>query len=904
MADQSIHPLIPAGEETVEFQLDGRTVTARKGESIIQVAAREGVYVPHYCWHPSLSVAGNCRLCLVEMHMPNPRDPGKLQKLPKPVIGCQTPVAPGSAVFTQSELAKSCQNGMMEFLLVNHPLDCPICDRGGECMLQRYSMEYGGGHSRMLDKKRKFRKPQFDPLIDIERNRCIMCTRCVRFCDEVAGEHVMGVFDRGAANYIGTFGLGPVSNIFSGNVIDLCPVGCLTSKPFRFRARVWELTQTQSTGVLDASGPKVTHWTRNGRLYRTTPPSRKYHDTYTVNEDTQEFIDNLHRFGSDFGKHPSRWDEARVRMGANLLPAAWGEAVRGAAAGLARVKANHGADSLAVLVSPRATNEEAYLAARFARTTLGTDSVDWRSGARSTSAAQAIDLAFEYAGGDLEEKFDALFLLSGDHQHTTPTLALHLKEWARIMGRPVVMFGHHHDAYFAEHAELLFSVGPGETAAALRMLWSILMATGAQDAMKAELADMTASTPAQVDRLIEILRGAKRGLVVQNLDDMNGTFLAHEVPAAVATTQAAGLGWRYLPITKARNAIGMNVLGVQPGLLPADQPAMLRHWGVKELRNTGGVSAPELLDAIEAGHVKGLLCLGADALFDYADDARVLAALEKLEYFAVSDLFESEFTKRADAFFPAASNLERDGTYLDIQGNIARLTAAEGPSGASKPDWELVAALGRAMGDEGYAKYRSAADVFADWIRVAAPRFRGTFDGLRLAGPANDITIADPGGARRLSPDYNPGDFRQDGAHFRGTSQELLALQHEPPAPEVAGHGAYLLAYGAHVQGEDYHLNRASIAGLLKVAPYVEINEADAKTIGVENNGRVAITLPGGCSVEATARVKAHGPAKGVLWMPSNTAALDIRREQRVLRVEAVVLEAAPAEPEFAGAAH
>src|SRR5690606_2599878 len=208
---------------------------------------REGVYIPHYCWHPSLSVAGNCRLCLVEIHMPNPRNNNKPAPLPKPAIGCQTTIAPGMHVFTASEEAKKCQNDMMEFLLVNHPLDCPICDRGGECMLQRYSFEYGQGSARMRDQKRRFKKPQLDPLIDVERNRCIMCTRCVRFCDEVAGEHVMGVFDRGEGNYIGTFGQGPVSNIFSGNVIDLCPVGCLTRKPFRFPARPWELKQTQST---------------------------------------------------------------------------------------------------------------------------------------------------------------------------------------------------------------------------------------------------------------------------------------------------------------------------------------------------------------------------------------------------------------------------------------------------------------------------------------------------------------------------------------------------------------------------------------------------------------------------------------------------------------------------------
>ena len=233
---------IPAAPELVTVTVDGSEMKLPKGKNLLQALLDAGIYVPHYCYHPALSVAGNCRLCLVE-----------IVGRPKPEVSCNMVVSDGLNINVSSELVDSCRKGMMEFLLVNHPLDCPICDRGGECMLQRYSMEYGTGTTRVADVRRRFQKPQFDPLIDIERNRCIMCTRCVRFCDEVSGEHTLGVFGHGNRNYIGTFGNGPVSDPFSGNVIDLCPVGCLTSKPFRFQARGWDEALGRAAAAIRAA---------------------------------------------------------------------------------------------------------------------------------------------------------------------------------------------------------------------------------------------------------------------------------------------------------------------------------------------------------------------------------------------------------------------------------------------------------------------------------------------------------------------------------------------------------------------------------------------------------------------------------------------------------------------------
>jgi NADH dehydrogenase/NADH:ubiquinone oxidoreductase subunit G len=729
-------------------------------------------------------------------------------------------------------------------------------------------MEYGHGHTRMADTKRKFIKPQADTLIDIERNRCIMCTRCVRFCDEVAGEHVMGVFDRGEGNYIGTFGQGPVSNILSGNVIDLCPVGCLTSKPFRFKARVWELFQTQSTSIWDASGAKVTHWTRNGKLYRTTPPSRKAHDRYTVNEDTEEFIDNITRFGSDFSLNAARWDESRIRIGGMLVPAAFEEAVKQAASGLSKVKVAHGATSLGVLVSPRATMEEGYLAAKFARTVLGTGNVDWRMNFHTSEAADAAALAFHHADGDLEGGFDAVVLINGDYVHQTPAFASRVKEYARLNRKPVVLIGHHHDAYFAKATKFEFHCAPGATAEALSLL-------AEETPNIAALAARFSCTEGQVQELIAVLKGAhKKALIIQSLEDLDGALLPAEVPAALTLKNALGAAWKYAPVLRDRNAFGLYAAGVQPDRLPATEASVRKAWklGDKGMLATAGIPARDFVEAIEAGKLRGLLVFGADSLHSYPDRPRLLKALEKLEFFVLTDLFNSPFAQLATVFIAAASNLEREGTLADVEGNLARLADIDGPQGGARPDWETLTGLANMLGAKNFA-HESIEHVFNEMMSLLAPDFRGSFKGLELAGPRNDVSVEDPGGARLRTPAYNPGDYRTDGAHFRWSN--VFAGEVPASAPLTPAIGSYLLTWGEHVQGDDYHLNHASIADILQIPAYVEVHPTDATALSLEDTDKAVIRF-GETEAVVTVRVR-RGPAPGTLYLPA--ALCRVRRE-------------------------
>jgi NADH-quinone oxidoreductase subunit G len=820
--------------EIITFSLNGRDVKARKGESIIDVCHREDVYVPHYCWHPALSIAGNCRLCLVEM-----------EKSPKPVIACQTHVAPGMIIRTESAVAKESREWMMEFLLVNHPLDCPICDRGGECQLQRYSMEYGTGHTRMADKKRKFVKPQADPLIDIERNRCIMCTRCVRFCDEVGGEHVMGVFDRGDGNYIGTFGQGPVSNIFSGNVIDLCPVGCLTSRPYRFKARPWELKQTQSTCDGCSSGCKVTTWTRNGKLYRTTPPSRKRHAEFTINEDTEEFICNQGRFGSDYGFHSSRVDDMMVRRAGRLGPTSFQDALATAARELLGVRDSSGSQSVAVALGSRLTIEEAHLANRFAREVLNTGNIDWRTMFASTEAANAVSLALDAADGDLEHDPDVILVVGGNLVAQSPVLAMRLQELGRRLEKTIIMIGHHHDPYLADHASERFHVLPGAVADVLEKLAS---AVSSRDV--ASLADALHVEQSVAQNLVDTLSKAGRGLVIQGLDDFSGLNAPTEVPAAIRLRRALGGVWGYLPVVSARNAVGLHAVGAEP--------------------EDGAVPGKELLAAIEQGRIRALLVVGADSLSHVKDQQRLVAALARLQSLVVIDSFSSPVSEQASVFLALATNIERNGVMADAEGSIALLKQAEAPRGDSREGWQILTGLGRAAGAGAKFGAETAEECWAQARHALATESKLTLAELELEGSSNVAHFATrqhASQARNRSKIYNPGSYRTDGLRLRGRVPDVAL-----PAPRtgsVTRSQQLLLTWGPHISGRGYFADRAIIANVLLPKPFAELHPADAAELGLKND-QFAVIHAEGAKAKVAIKIS-KGPARGTVYLSGGT---------------------------------
>ncbi len=336
----SARPEIPPAE-AVAIEIDGRALKARKGAMIIEVADQAGIYIPRFCYHKKLSIAANCRMCLVQV-----------EKMSKPVPACATPVAAGMKISTRSELARGAQKAVMEFLLINHPLDCPICDQGGECELQDLALGYGRDVSRFAENKRVVKDKYIGPLIATDMTRCIHCTRCIRLLREVAGKMELGATGRGENMEIGTYIEGSLESELSGNVIDICPVGALTSRPFRFKARAWELNQGASVAPHDSVGSNIYVHTRRGQVMRVVPRENEAINEVWLSDRDRFSYEGLYaddRLGSPMVKVDGRWRETD-----------WDAALQAAVDGLKSVAGEHGAEQLGLLVSPTATLEEMY----------------------------------------------------------------------------------------------------------------------------------------------------------------------------------------------------------------------------------------------------------------------------------------------------------------------------------------------------------------------------------------------------------------------------------------------------------------------------------------------------------------------------------------------------------------
>ena len=363
--------------DNFKIEVNGVEFEASPGQMIIEVTDAADIYVPRFCYHRKLSVAANCRMCLVEV-----------EKAPKPLPACATPVADGMKVFTKSALAISAQKAVMEFLLINHPLDCPICDQGGECELQDIAMGYGGGISRFNERKRVVKDKDLGPLISTDMTRCIHCTRCVRFGQEIAGIQELGTIGRGENTEISTYIESSVDHELSGNIIDVCPVGALNNKPYRFSARAWEMAQFPTVSPHDCAGSNINAHVMQGKLKRVVP---------RVNESINEtWIADRDRFSCEAVYADDRLETPMVRIEGEWRECGWDEALEVAARGLQSVDGN-----LAALVSPSATTEEGYLAARLVRH-LGSGNLDHRL-RRRDFRQQNLDPVFPWLGMPIED---------------------------------------------------------------------------------------------------------------------------------------------------------------------------------------------------------------------------------------------------------------------------------------------------------------------------------------------------------------------------------------------------------------------------------------------------------------------------------------------------------------------
>jgi NADH-quinone oxidoreductase subunit G len=678
-------------KDTVTITVDGREIETRPGELLIAAAEHNGIYIPRFCWHSRMDPVGACRMCLVDIEG-SPPIPGTQQR--RPQTSCTTTVRDGMVVHTQftSEEVNQAQKTILELLLINHPLDCPICDRGGECPLQDQTQDYGPAESRFIEPKRRYRKPvPISPLVNLDRERCILCYRCTRFCEELSGDALIGVMDRGPEAFIFPFysfegepnghdGVrGPddadinetFDSYFSGNTIQICPVGALTSREYRFMARPWDLQVVASTCNLCASGCSLNVGVRvqDGNVARFSA---------ATNEDTnEEWLCDRGRFGNAYISAPERLTQPLARRDGNLVEITWDEAFR-----ILRERMTPMLDGgrAGVICGESLCDEDYYTAQKFARCVLQTNNVDHRlEGGMSADCLLPPQLTYDAVLGS-----DLVVLVSLDAREELPILYLRLRIAATKRGLPIAIV-HPREVALSEYATVRVAPPPGEETSAV------------VDAALRRALD-AAERPV-------ILLGPR---IAADDDAMRAWF-------ALATETGARVTWA----PRRANSYGALAAGAHPALLPgwrrivddAARGLVADAWG-PDVSHEPGLDAAGMLRAAANGDLDTLWLVGADVLGDIPDARLGAEAMAQAKFVVVQDVQRSPLVNDADLVFPAATFVERDGTLTDWEGRRQRVRAAVDPPGSARADYanlaESARRLGRSIG------CRTAADAGAE----------------------------------------------------------------------------------------------------------------------------------------------------------------------------------------------
>ncbi len=671
-----------APPDVVNIEVDGRPLQARKGQMLIEVTDPAGIYVPRFCYHKKLSIAANCRMCLVEV-----------EKAPKPLPACATPVAEGMKVWTRSDKAREAQKGTMEFLLINHPLDCPVCDQGGECTLQDLSVGYGKDVSRYHESKRVVADKDIGPLIATDMTRCIHCTRCVRFGEEVAGQMELGATGRGEHMEIGTYIERAVSSELSGNVIDLCPVGALTSKPYRYSARPWELVSRAAVSPHDCVGANLYVQTRRGRVLRVLPRENE-----AVNEC---WLADRDRFSYEAVNSGERLQQPMIRRNGQWEEVDWQTALEFTVEGLKKIVATHGPQQLGALAAPGSTLEEFYLLQKLARA-LGSGNVDHRL--RQTDFRDDDRLpAFPWLGQPLAdlERCKAVLLVGANPRKDQPLLNLRLRK-AALKGA-TVMAVNPVDYSFNYHLGPKVVVSP---AAMARALAGIVIAL-------AGLAN--ADVPVEVR---ELLGGERPSATESTIAE---TLFRGETAAvllgsyAAAHPQAATL--------RALAELIADLSSAKLGHLPEANSAGARIAGC--VPQTGaGRDASDMLRT----PLKGYLLLGVEPELDCLDGAVARAAMEAAEFVVMlttfrPSIYASGAVQYAHAWLPLTPFTETAGTFVNAEGRAQSFDEASPPLAESRPGWKILRMLGTLLGLSGF-EYSRIDSVRRDIPAVPQPSAR------------------------------------------------------------------------------------------------------------------------------------------------------------------------------------
>jgi NADH-quinone oxidoreductase subunit G len=645
----------------VELEVDGRKVSVPAGSMVMHAADALDIYVPHFCYHKKLSIAANCRMCLVEC-----------EKAPKPMPACATPVAPGMVVHTKSAKALSAQKSVMEFLLINHPLDCPICDQGGECQLQDLAVGYGKSASRYTEEKRVVFHKDVGPLISMEEmSRCIHCTRCVRFGQEIAGVMELGMIHRGEHSEITTVTGGTVDSELSGNMIDICPVGALTSKPFRYSARTWELARRRSISPHDSTGANLVVQSKGNKVLRVVPLENE-----AVNEC---WIADRDRFSYEALNSDARLESPMIRQGGQWQTVDWTSALRYVADGLLRIRGEFGAAAIGALGTAHATVEELHLLARLVRG-LGSESIDHRlrhaDFANVAPAGSARWLGTPIAAlSTLDTALVVGSFLRKDH----PLFAQRLRQAAR-KGARIHRLGAVGDDWAMPLAAGLTAAPSGW----LQALADIAAAVAAQKGMAAPLPETPSDAGCEI--AASLLKGERKAVLLGNAAAQHPQASALLALASwIADQCGASVGY----LGEAANTVGAQLVGALPG--------------------PGGLNAGRMLQQ----GMKALVLLNVEPALDAADGAAAEAALQASGLVVALTPFKDAAVAHADVLLPIAPFTETAGSYVNAEGRLQSFTGVVPPRGDARPAWKVLRVLGNLLGLPGF-DFDSAEGVLAE----------------------------------------------------------------------------------------------------------------------------------------------------------------------------------------------
>ncbi len=847
----------------VRLTIDGMTVKVPKGTLVIEAARRIGVMIPHFCYHPKLKPDANCRMCLVE-----------IEKMPKLQTACSTPVDEGMSVRTATTVVNDAHRSVLEFILANHPLDCPVCDQGGKCDLQDFSHEYTAT-SRFTETKRIFKKEYFSPLIETQMNRCVQCLRCVRYCDEVMDVKALAPAGRGTMTEIKHFGPHPLNCEFCGGCVQICPVGAITSRLSMYEYRPWMLKRADTICGYCGDGCQMTIQTKDQELIEVNSA----HGAGRNNGDlcARGF------FGFHSASHPDRLTHPLIRRNGALVQTTWEEALEYIAERVGELKQEHGGESVGGLISGRCTNEELYLFQKFMRVAIGTNHIDSSARYGHVNGLHAMRLVqgthrWTITFDDILDA-DVLLLVGTNITETNPITGLKVKEavkkrQARLITIeslvPIVdtmsniaNLSHHH-----------FCIPPGEMQnGILGLLKAVIeenlmvpdisrrypeytkaVTTALQEFSWQDLQRATGIEPDSFIQAAKVLAAGRRVIVLtgqvllRSERGYAGSLTLLDLLILTGKLDQPGCG--FAPLAEENNDQGAVEMGVVTEFLPgacsthdaAERERFVHLWK-RELPLAVGASLVEMLNRARAGSLKAMFIVGENPVASLPAPIQAENSLRKLDLLVCQELFLTETAALAHVVLPVASSMEKTGTFTNTEGHVQAVRPSIEPIGESRPDWEIFAALSILLGMP--TEYAESKDILKE--------IRGAISGYGALGP----TPLPPKVDRSAMVAYLGEGYRPD-----------LTARYQFIAPKSRPDGTLQVTFGQSL----FHSGKLSTRskGLLQLegSGRLRINPVDAARFALMDGDRVRLCSTSG---EMTTEIKImERIPQGTAWFPDH----------------------------------